>query len=89
MSRTKIRNKKELPKEEICASSPFPGAIFNVIVFILIMIPLSFTTFIRNRTWKEDLTLWEDVVRKTPEKARGYTLLGFAFFKKDQLDRAI
>ncbi|MCK5579719.1 MAG: tetratricopeptide repeat protein [Candidatus Omnitrophica bacterium] len=45
-------------------------------------------TFTRNKVWKNEIVLWHDVIRKSPEKARGYNNLGFAYFSREQYGRA-
>jgi len=39
----------------------------------------SFGTYQRNIIWKDDLTLWQDVVKKSPYKSRSYVNLGIAY----------
>jgi tetratricopeptide (TPR) repeat protein len=43
----------------------------------------------RNSVWTSEVGLWEDVIRKSPLKARGYNGLGLAYFSKDEYDKAI
>ncbi|MBI5893435.1 MAG: hypothetical protein HZB79_07280 [Deltaproteobacteria bacterium] len=62
--------------------------IFYVIVFITLLFSISITTYFRNIIWNDELTLWEDVVKKSPEKARGHSDLGLAYYK-GQLNDAI
>ena len=54
-----------------------------------ILIPLAVATYQRNRIWKEDLTLWQDVVRKAPGKARGHNNLGRAYWKMGRPEEAL
>ena len=62
----------------------------NLITFIfLIIIPISFAAFERNAVWNDEAQLWDDVVRKSFNKARGYNNLGNAYGDKGQYDRAI
>ena len=56
---------------------------------LIIVVVLSFTTFARNKVWKDDLSLWEDVARKAPDNARGHDLLGNAYFSRGFFDKAI
>ncbi len=55
----------------------------------VIVIVLSGATYARNRVWGTEVSLWEDVVRKSPEKARGHNSLGFALRKRGRLEEAI
>ena len=62
----------------------------TLITFIfLIIIPISFAAFERNAVWNDEAQLWDDVVRKSFNKARGYNNLGISYNKKGQHDRAI
>jgi protein O-mannosyl-transferase len=40
------------------------------VVMVLIILGLSATTYARNTVWQDEVTLWEDTVKKSPEKAR-------------------
>ncbi|MBI4823435.1 MAG: tetratricopeptide repeat protein [Nitrospirae bacterium] len=56
---------------------------------ILISLALSSVTYARNTVWKSSISLWEDVVRKSPYKAIGHNNLGFAYVAKGLYDKAI
>jgi len=43
----------------------------------------------RNFAWKDDLSLWSDAVRKSPDKARPYNNRGYAYLKKGEADLAL
>jgi tetratricopeptide (TPR) repeat protein len=45
-------------------------------------------TFQRNKVWKDELTLWSDVVSKSPQKARGYDSRGNAYNKIGKYEQA-
>jgi len=51
--------------------------------------PLGVATYARNLVWKDDLTLWRDVVAKSPWNVRARHNLGFACETKGDLDEAI
>lgn len=57
--------------------------------FTCIIIGNSVLTYNRNKVWKDDLTLWNDVVSKSPNLARAYLNLGSAYFNRNELDKAI
>ena len=59
----------------------------SIIVFIIIFNSLS--TFQRNKIWKEGVTLWPDVVKKSPQKARPRNYLGIAYKAKGNLKAAV
>jgi Flp pilus assembly protein TadD len=63
------------------------GAIFlSVILTALVFTGI---TYARNNVWNDKIALWQDVVNKSPEKARGYIHLGSAYFEKKDHDKAI
>lgn len=43
----------------------------------------------RNKVWKDDESLWSDVVAKSPNKVRGHLNLGYVYGNKQQWDLAI
>lgn len=51
--------------------------------------PLGVATYLRNAVWKDDLSLWSDVVRKSPQKARPHHFLGIAHFDRGQMKEAV
>lgn len=51
-------------------------------VFIAIIVLFSFLTYERNKVWQTQISLWQDVVLKSPRKARGYYNLAIAQIKK-------
>lgn len=51
--------------------------------------PLGAATYARNRVWRDELTLWSDVVAKSPRKARPRTNLGTALDERGRLDDAM
>ena len=58
-------------------------------ILLLIAVVLTGTTYARNRVWKDNLSLWSDVIKKSPNKARGYNNLGVYYDKKKQYTEAI
>lgn len=55
---------------------------------VLVTLVLSVMTFQRNRVWKDELTLWQDVVQKSPNKPRAYGNLGYAYYRLGKLAEA-
>jgi tetratricopeptide (TPR) repeat protein len=45
--------------------------------------------YARNMVWQSEVSLWEDVIKKSPLKARGYNGLGLAHFNRGSYDKAI
>jgi hypothetical protein len=54
----------------------------------LVIAVLSGAAYARNGVWGNEISLWEDVIKKSPLKARGYDNLGNAYFNKKMYDRA-
>ncbi|MBI5099762.1 MAG: tetratricopeptide repeat protein [Nitrospirae bacterium] len=61
----------------------------TVSLFSLIVIVLATATYARNAVWKDKITLWEDVVSKSPKNARANNNLGASYYEKSMPDRAI
>jgi len=62
------------------------------IVLGLAMLLLCFYSFItieRNKVFRDELTLWQDALRKSPDKMRVHHNLGRAYFHRGQFDEAI
>lgn len=60
-------------------------------IYLIILVFLAFciTTFIRNFIWQDDISLWEDVVRKEPKSHRAHMSLASAYNIKGIKDKAI
>lgn len=54
-----------------------------------IVITLSIATYARNSVWQTEISLWEDVVKKSPSKARGYYNLGNVYLERKEYVKAI
>ena len=54
-----------------------------------IVVILSVLTLNRNKVWMSKVALWEDVVKKSPEKLRAHTNLGSAYLEIGDLDKAL
>jgi len=60
-----------------------------VIVLTGIIICNSVLTYQRNKVWRDDITLWNDVIGKSPHKARPYINRGIIYSKQGHLDQAM
>ena len=69
---------------KLLSSPPVSGALF-----LLILLSYSFATYQRNFIWQDELSLWQDVVRKSPNKSRGHNNLGIAYSNLGRIDEAI
>ncbi len=69
--------------------SKFAQRWIELLVLISLVLTYGWATYHRNLVWKDDLSLWSDVVKKSPFKARGYNYLGLAYHKAGDVDNAI
>ncbi|HEX9242423.1 MAG TPA: tetratricopeptide repeat protein [Anaeromyxobacter sp.] len=51
--------------------------------------PLGLATYARNFVWRDEVTLWSDVVARSPSKARPHLNLGMAYWRSGRLEDAI
>jgi tetratricopeptide (TPR) repeat protein len=60
-------------------------------ILLLTVLPLvlCIAAFKRNNVWKSEESLWADVVKKSPKKARGHNNLGLAYEFNGFFDKAI
>jgi len=58
------------------------------IVLLGIIACSSLLTYQRNFVWKDEFTLWDDAVHKSPKKARVYYNRGYALVRKGLIDQA-
>jgi len=62
------------------------------VMILVLAVLLTFNailTYQRNKVWKNEFTLWDDTVRKSPHKARAYNNRGNAYNDMGRYDRAI
>jgi len=60
-----------------------------MVALTLIVACYSVMTYQRNKVWKDELTLWDDTVQKSPHKARPYHNRGTAYERQGNLTQAI
>ena len=60
-----------------------------LLVLSLLVAAYALMTCHRNAVWKNDLTLWSDIILKSPGKDRGYNYRGAANQQKGDIDQAI
>lgn len=58
-------------------------------LLIAVIAALSIVSYQRNQVWKNELTLWNDVVLKSPHKARPYSSLGAIYAQEGRLTQAL
>ena len=59
------------------------------VVLVSLLLVFAAAAHQRNPVWKTDLSLWQDVVEKSPNKARPYNNLANACEKNGLIDQAI
>lgn len=57
-------------------------------IFVIILVIMALCTYMRNSVWKNEYTLWDDTVNKSPNKAMPHVNLGNAFVRRNLLDNA-
>lgn len=69
----------------------FGGKFFKPAVSALLIIAVFYSILAHNRNlvWKNEFTLWDDAVLKSPQKARPYSIRGIAYALSGDLDKAI
>jgi tetratricopeptide (TPR) repeat protein len=60
-----------------------------IYLFVMLTIALTASTIYRNRVWSSELSLWQDVLEKSPNKARAESYVGLYYAKRFVLDKAI
>jgi tetratricopeptide (TPR) repeat protein len=56
---------------------------------VAVTLLFSYWTYERNKIWKDELSLWADIYKKSPDKARVNQHFGSALFNANRLDEAI
>lgn len=70
-------------------SMVIPNRLTLAKILICLTAILAIATFERNRVWANELTLWEDVIKKSPEKARVNANLGRVYGSMGRYNEAI
>ena len=58
-------------------------------VGVSILLILTVATSMRNQIWRDEVTLWTDVVSKSPDKPRAYNALAMTYFRRTDFDKAL
>jgi tetratricopeptide (TPR) repeat protein len=61
----------------------------TVAVSVFIIVCYAGTAYARNGVWRSDLVLWDDAVRKSPNKARPYNNRGLAYAVRGENELAL
>jgi len=62
---------------------------FAIIVLSIFVVLYSTMTYERNKVWRDEVTLWNDTVRKSPNKARPYQNRANVYHKRGEFEKAI
>ncbi|MBL6995911.1 tetratricopeptide repeat protein [Desulfobacula sp.] len=63
--------------------------LWAVAISVVMILCLSAATYLRNRVWQDDISLWSDVVSKSPSNERAHTNLGAVLQDKGRIEEAI
>jgi tetratricopeptide (TPR) repeat protein len=58
-------------------------------VLLLFLVLGTVWTHDRNEIWADDITLWEDIAEKSPQKARSHINLGVVYGQRGQFEKAV
>ncbi|MCD4780045.1 MAG: tetratricopeptide repeat protein [Candidatus Omnitrophica bacterium] len=61
--------------------------VFGILCTVICV--MSVATVKRNEVWNDEISLWTDVIKKSPNKSRGYLALGTALMHKKAYDAAL
>jgi len=59
------------------------------VFLVALCLLMSVKAYARNAVWKSEVTLWQDVVEKSPENGRAHTNLGYAYDTRGETEKAI
>lgn len=72
-----------------CLYSISKRNLLNKVVLAIILIIFCFLTVQRNDVYRNGITLWSDVIKKSPGKVRAYNNLGLAYLQQGDINLAI
>ena len=58
-------------------------------VLVLLVLTFSYLTYQRNKVWATEISLWQDINRKAPQKERPYVHLGVAYLMAGNYKEAL
>lgn len=58
-------------------------------ILVILILSASFATYKRNQVWQTELSLWTDVVKKSPGKVRPRVALGISYANAGDLEKAV
>lgn len=72
----------------VCSLEPFHLRRVSMALSVLVILVLSYWTHQRNYVWQNPITVWEDNVKKSPNKARVHGNLGKAYLDAGEYEKA-
>lgn len=63
--------------------------ILSLAALFTILASFSINTYIRNDVWKDEHSLWSDVIEKSPNSVKGYIGLGAAYVRDESYNEAL
>lgn len=60
-----------------------------LIILAILAVYYGYTTFERNKDWRSDISIWEKAVEVTPNSPSVHYNLGYAYYKKGQIEKAV
>jgi Flp pilus assembly protein TadD len=73
----------------VCSYAQRRATTVFMLVLTAVTLLLSSATVMRNRVWRAEVTLWQDVVSKSPLKARAHGALGHAYQRAGRQEAAL
>ncbi len=65
-----------------------PRVSYRMVLSLSVVVIFSLATYQRNGIWKDNITLWEDVVKKAPKNIRAHNNLGVQYRAAGRLEEA-
>src|SRR3972149_11872105 len=63
-------------------------SLIAIYCWIIMTATLFLASYQRNLAWRDELTLWEDVIKKSSNKSRGYNNVGVNYSLQGRIDDA-
>ena len=67
----------------------FAGQWGQVAALAVLVVPLGFASYERNKIWESSIAFWEDNIKKAPKKARVWNNAGVAYSEAGRIDEAL
>ncbi|HNX90617.1 MAG TPA: tetratricopeptide repeat protein [Candidatus Omnitrophota bacterium] len=60
-----------------------------MVILVIISVIYGGMTIARNAVWRDGISLWTDVIKKSPNKVRGYHNRGVLYYESGETDKAL